>query len=140
MAQLNFCFEMDFPCHNIHPFKICKLVVFSIITKLCNHCAQSCPTLCDSMDCSPPGSSVHGIFQAGILECVCHALLQRIFPTQGSNSCLLRLLYWQADSLPLSHHPHYLIPEYLHYPKMNFIGRTGVEAETPILWPPDAKS
>lgn len=39
LAQLNFCFEMDFPCHNIHPFKICKLVVFSIITKLCNHCA-----------------------------------------------------------------------------------------------------
>ena len=26
--------------------------------------AQSCPTLCDAMDCSPPGSSVHGIFQA----------------------------------------------------------------------------
>ena len=29
---------------------------------------QSCPTLCDPMDCSPPGSSVHGIFQAGVLE------------------------------------------------------------------------
>ena len=29
---------------------------------------QSCPTLCDPMDCSPPGSSVHGILQAGILE------------------------------------------------------------------------
>ena len=32
--------------------------------------AQSCPTLCDPMDCSPPGSSVHGIFQARILEWV----------------------------------------------------------------------
>ena len=30
--------------------------------------AQSCPTLCDPMDCSLPGSSVHGIFQAKILE------------------------------------------------------------------------
>ena len=30
--------------------------------------AQSCPTLWDHMDCSPPGSSVHGIFQARILE------------------------------------------------------------------------
>ena len=30
--------------------------------------AQSCPTLCDPMDCSPPGSSIHGIFQARILE------------------------------------------------------------------------
>ena len=32
--------------------------------------AQSCPTLCDPMDCSPPGSSVHEIFQARILEWV----------------------------------------------------------------------
>ena len=30
--------------------------------------AQSCPTLCDPMDCSLPGSSVHGIFQASVLE------------------------------------------------------------------------
>ena len=30
--------------------------------------AQSCPTLLDPMDCSPPGSSVHGIFQAKVLE------------------------------------------------------------------------
>ena len=34
----------------------------------------------------------------------CRALLQGIFPTQGSNPCLLRLLPWQAGSLP----PHYL--------------------------------
>ena len=32
--------------------------------------AQSCLTVCDPMDCSPPGSSVHGIFQASILEWV----------------------------------------------------------------------
>ena len=32
--------------------------------------AQSCPTLCNPMDCGPPGSSVHGIFQAWILEWV----------------------------------------------------------------------
>ena len=30
--------------------------------------SQSCPTLCDPMDCSLPGSSVHGIFQARVLE------------------------------------------------------------------------
>ena len=30
--------------------------------------AQSCPTLSDPMDCSPPSSSVHGIFQARVLE------------------------------------------------------------------------
>ena len=33
-------------------------------------CAQSCQTLCNSMGCSPPGSSVHGILQARILEWV----------------------------------------------------------------------
>ena len=32
--------------------------------------AQSCPTLCDPMDCNSPGSSVHGIFQARVLEWV----------------------------------------------------------------------
>ena len=32
--------------------------------------AESCPTLCDPMDCSPPGFSIHGIFQARILESV----------------------------------------------------------------------
>ena len=31
---------------------------------------QSCPTLCDPVDCSPPGSSVHGVLQAKILEWV----------------------------------------------------------------------
>ena len=29
---------------------------------------QSCPTLCDPMDCSLPGSSIHGVFQASVLE------------------------------------------------------------------------
>ena len=33
-------------------------------------CAQSRPALCDPVDCSPPGSSVHRVFQAGILEWV----------------------------------------------------------------------
>ena len=56
---------------------------------------QSCPTLCDPMECSPSGSSVQGILQA----VGCHALFQGIFPTQGSNPHLLRLLHWQVDSL-----------------------------------------
>ena len=33
-------------------------------------CAQSCRTLCDPMDCGPPGSCVHGIFRERMLECV----------------------------------------------------------------------
>ena len=35
-------------------------------TQVCCLVAESCPTLCDTMDCSSPGSSVHGIFQARI--------------------------------------------------------------------------
>ena len=50
---------------------------------------KSCPTLCDPLGCSLPHSSVHGIFQARILEWGCHFLLQGIFPTQGSNLGLL---------------------------------------------------
>ena len=38
--------------------------------------AQSCLTLCDPMDCSLPGSSVHGIFQARLLECEVESLVK----------------------------------------------------------------
>ena len=47
--------------------------------------AQSCPTLCNPMDCSPPGSSVHGDSPGKNIRVGCHALLQGIFPTQGLN-------------------------------------------------------
>ena len=42
-----------------------------------------------------------GFFQARTLKLSCHFLLQGIFLTQGCNLCLLRLLHWQVDSLPL---------------------------------------
>ena len=59
---------------------------------------QSCLAVCDLMDCSSPGSSVHGISQnTGV---GCHFLLQGIFLTQGLNP---GLLHWQAGSLLLSH-------------------------------------
>ena len=51
--------------------------------------AQLCLTLCDSTDCSPPGSSVHGDSPDKNTKVGCHALLQGIFPTQGSNPGLL---------------------------------------------------
>ena len=62
--------------------------------------AQLCPTLWDLMDCSPPGSSVHGILQAST-GMGCHVLLQGILSTQGSNPHLFCLLNWQMSSLPL---------------------------------------
>ena len=58
--------------------------------------------LCDPMDCSLPGPSVHGILKGKNTGVGCHALLPGIFPTQGLNpQHLLSLLHWQADSLPL---------------------------------------
>ena len=55
--------------------------------------APSCLTLCDPMDCSPPGSSVHGILQARVLEGVAMPSSRGIFLTQGSNLHPLTLLY-----------------------------------------------
>ena len=68
------------------------LLQFSSVT-------QSCLTLCYLMNCSWPGSSIHGISQARILQLSCHFLLQGIFPSQGSNP---HFLHRQADSLQLS--------------------------------------
>ena len=46
---------------------------------------QSCPTLCDLMDCSPPGSAVHVGSPGKNTRVDCRALLQGIFPIHGLN-------------------------------------------------------
>ena len=50
---------------------------------------QACPTLCDPMDCSPPGSSAHGDSLGKNTGVDCHALLQENFLTQELNWGLL---------------------------------------------------
>ena len=62
---------------------------------------QLCLTLCDPMDCSLPGSSVHGDSPGKTTGVGCHAFLQGIFPTQGSKPRLLHLLHWKAGLLPI---------------------------------------
>ena len=62
-----------YTCHSYLVLLVCVCVC--VCECVCIHvcvcvCAQSCLTLCNPMDCSPPGSSVHGIFQARILEWV----------------------------------------------------------------------
>ena len=60
--------------------------------------AQSCPTLCDPVDCSPPGSSVCVISQARILQWVVISFSRgSSWPTDRN------LLHWQVDSWPLIH-------------------------------------
>ena len=69
------------------------------MSTICMHVclvAWLCLTLCDPMNCGPPGSSVHGDSPGKNTGVACHALLQGIFPTQGSNPGLLhcrRILY-----------------------------------------------
>ena len=47
--------------------------------------AQPCPAFCDPMNCSPPGFSVYGDSPGKNTGVGCHAVLQGIFPTQGSS-------------------------------------------------------
>ena len=70
-------------------------------TSYCYLVSQSCPTLSDPMDCSPPSRLLCAWDSPGKNTGVgCHALLQGIFPTRALNTCLL---HWQTDSLPLGH-------------------------------------
>ena len=79
--------------------------------------AQSCPTLSDPMDCSPPGSSVHGIFQARELEWgaiafsgLCHLAYANILrvcnkaqgPQEVQSSALLDLTSFCVSSTAMS--------------------------------------
>ena len=73
--------------------KICVCVCARSVT-------QSCLTDCDPMDCSPPVFLCPWDFSSNHTGEGCHFLLQRIFPTQGSN---LGLLHLQEGSFPLRH-------------------------------------
>ena len=116
-------------------------------------CAHLYPTLCNSIDCSPPGSSVHGIFQARILECVAisssrvflftHCLIYlQITPFFGfKDSQEWHSLKNRSFSLQSPLDCKEIQPV---HPKGDqswvFIERTDVEAETPIFWPRHGES
>ena len=57
----------------------------------CCEVAQSCPTPSDPMDCSPPGSSIHGIFQARVLEWGAIAFSE----VKHNWSLIVRLKWWR---------------------------------------------
>ena len=93
---------------------------------------QSCPTLCDPMDCSPLGSSVHGDSPGKHTGVDCHALPSGDLSNPGIKP---RSPTLQVDSLPSE--PPWKPPI---NPKRNqpwiVIGRTDAEAEAPVLWLP----
>ena len=59
-------------------------------------------TLCNPIDCRPPGSSVHGILQARILEWVAMPSSRMSSQPGDQTHVSLCLLHWQAGSLPLA--------------------------------------
>ena len=79
------------------------MILYFKLPSVCMHdkSLQSCPTLYNPMDCSPPDSSAHGIpreeYWSGL-----PFLLQGIFLTLRSNPCLSYLLHWEVSSLPLA--------------------------------------
>ena len=82
---------------------LCKLILYVIASLKSFHSnvlclvTQSCPTLCDPMYCSPPGSSVHGDSPGKNTGVGCHALLQGDLPNPGIQS---RSPALQVVSLP----------------------------------------
>ena len=83
---------IPFPCFHIFlPLKKWKVQVLV---------AQSCPTLYDPMNCSPPGSSLHGILQVRILAWVAIPFSRESFPVQGLK---LALLHYRQILYHLSH-------------------------------------
>ena len=68
---------------------------------ICAKSLQSCLTLCNTMDHSPPGSSVHGDFPGKNTGVGYHALLQGIFLTKGLSPLLLRLLHFERILYPI---------------------------------------
>ena len=80
-----------FPARNEFSEPVSDYCYYCLQTVGCMLCLvpQSCLTLCDPMDCSPPGSSVHGDSPGKNTGVGCHAIFQAIFPTQGLNPGLL---------------------------------------------------
>ena len=73
---------------------------YPLSAHVCAKSLQLCPILCDSMDCSPPGSSLWGP-PGKNTEVGCYSLLQGLFMIHGWNPCLLCLLQWQVGSVPI---------------------------------------
>ena len=85
-------------CWHCGSFCVCSVSVQDYC--LGNSMNRGTLTLCNSMDCSPPSSSVYGILQARILEWVSISSYRRSFRPRDC-TCSLCLPHWQANSLQL---------------------------------------
>ena len=87
LCRLSDCTVIDSAL--IPTFTICMPAVGPGVSCVHAKSLQSCPTLCNPLDCSPPGSSCPWASPGKNTVVGCNFLLQGIFPIQGSNTCLL---------------------------------------------------
>ena len=111
-----------------HHFSV-QLKPYPLFAVLCL-VAQSCLTLCDLMDCNPPGSSVRGDSPSKNTGVSFHALLQGIFPTQRLNS---GLPHCKQILNHLSHHGSPGILEWVAYPSPEDLPDPGIKPGSPAL-------
>ena len=107
---------------------------------MCAQSLQLCPTHCNPMDCSPPGSSVRGILQARIPEWVAMPSSKGFdwFPPPR-NWCFWTVVLEKTLESPLDCKEIQPVHSEGDQPR-DFFGRNDAKAETPILWPPHEKS
>ena len=91
---------------------------------------QSCPILCDHMDCGPPGSSVHGDSPGKNIGVGCHALLQGIFPTHRSSP---GLPHYRQIPYHLSQQGRPKILAWVAYPFFRDLPDPGIKPGSPAL-------
>ena len=91
----------------------CHFLLQCMKVKSESEVAQSCPTLSDPMDCTLPGSSVHGIFQARVLYSPWNSPGQN---TGVDSPSLLQGIFPTLDSLPAEHKGSSGILEWVAYP------------------------
>ena len=113
----------------------CHFLLRCMKVKSESEVAQSCPTLSDPMDCSPPGSSVHGIFQARVLEWGAIAFSL----TPGSPTELRPQMKWDPHTQHTHTHTHtesHCILRLHVKPKCsNLSGRAQVPVSCPLAQP-----
>ena len=85
----------------LRPGSLKGIILINLCVCVCV-CAQWCPTLCNPMDCGPPGSFVRGAFQARILQGLPFSTPEDL-PNPGIQLNVLCLLHWQLESLPVCH-------------------------------------
>ena len=105
----------------------CHFLLQCMKVKSESEVAQSCPTLHDPMDCSPPGSSLHGIFQARVLEWVDRLLSVKYFLLKQSllqqHNSKASILQCSAFFMVQLSHPYVTIGKTIASTTWNFVGK-----------------